>query len=182
MRKKIWLACIIMCVSMCLGIIMGKIYKTKFPNTLDSIIQEEARHFSIDSVLLKSIIQAESSGKQNVISSKGAQGLMQIMPATAKELAHELKIDLDKENIFTPHINIRLGAYYISKLLKRFQGDVIAVLASYNTGPTRVARWLRENPGNSTEDIIQNKASKETNQYIQRVMRNYKQNLENSKE
>lgn len=89
--------------------------------------------------LVNAVIHQESRGRADAVSPKGAQGLMQIMPATAKEIAAELGVDSydlkDKET------NQRFGEYYLAKQLKRFGTPELA-LAAYNAGPGKVQMWI----------------------------------------
>ena len=87
------------------------------------------------------VIQTESSFIPDAISKKGAVGLMQLLPSTAREVADELNVEWTGTNLLKdPHTNIEFGAYYLSKLLQRFE-DVDLALSAYNSGPNRFARF-----------------------------------------
>lgn len=91
--------------------------------------------------LVNAVIHQESRGNANAVSPKGAQGLMQIMPATAKEIAAELGVtDYDLKDRET---NQRFGEYYLAKQLKRFGTPELA-LAAYNAGPGKVQMWINK--------------------------------------
>lgn len=101
--------------------------------------------------LVKAVISQESGGKPGAVSDKGAMGLMQLMPATAKEIAKELGIgDPDLKD---PQTNILLGSYYLKKLLRQFGGDVELALTAYHSGPNRVKNLLARANGSKLEDI-----------------------------
>ena len=170
--KWLLLAGIAICI---FALIFGICSSRTIPTDLMPIINKEARNFGIDPLFLASIIQAESSGRVKVISQRGACGLMQLMPATAEELAKELKMKYHRSDLFYPEINIRLGTYYIYKLLRRFNNNTAIALAAYNTGPTRVARWLRESPNQNFFTILKQKGSKETISYVYKILNDYNQ-------
>jgi len=94
------------------------------------IIKQASKRFGIDAHFIKAIIKAESGFDHKAISSKGAQGLMQLMPGTADDMA--------VEDPFDPEENIFGGTRYFSLLLKRFKNDKILALAAYNAGPEAV--------------------------------------------
>ncbi len=96
----------------------------------DSHIQEAAQRYDIDPLLLKAVIKQESNFNPYAISDKGAQGLMQLMPGTARDLA--------VRDVFDPRENILGGAKYLRQLYSQFNGDLALTLASYNAGPERV--------------------------------------------
>jgi len=100
-------------------------------NVYKEIIEEAHRKYpNVPVKMIEAIIQIESSGKANAMSSKGAVGLMQLMPSTAK--------DLGVVNPLDPKQNILGGTKYLSQLLKRYEGDVDKTVAAYNWGLGRV--------------------------------------------
>lgn len=102
--------------------------------------------------LFKAVIKQESGGNPNAVSNVGALGLMQIMPATGKQIAKELGIkDYDLKD---PDTNRMFGEYYLTNLLKMFDGDVKLALTAYHSGPGRVQKLLQRTKGSSLEDII----------------------------
>ena len=99
---------------------------------IDAAVEYAARSTGLDPALIRAVIQTESSFRSNAVSSAGAQGLMQLMPGTARELG--------VTDPFDPLQNVMGGSTYLAKQLKRF-GDVRLALAAYNTGPGRVGRY-----------------------------------------
>ena len=118
-------------------------------------ITNAARFFGLDPALIKAIIRAESGGDPYAVSSKGAQGLLQLMPETARELM--------VYDPFDPAENIWGGSKYLSWLVESFDGDIIAALAAYNSGPGTVERYGGVPP------------YPETIRYIKRVLKFWKQ-------
>jgi soluble lytic murein transglycosylase-like protein len=99
-------------------------------DVLDRLITESAQRESVDPKLVRAVIRKESAGRPCAVSTKGAEGLMQLMPAT--------QIDLGVENSFDPEQNIAGGTRYLKQMLERFKGNVALALAGYNAGPQRV--------------------------------------------
>jgi soluble lytic murein transglycosylase-like protein len=96
----------------------------------DGLIAQHAKTFDIDPLLVKAVIMVESGGNPRAVSRKGAQGLMQIMPSTARRLT--------LEHPFDPNENIAAGTRYLRLLYDRFTGNLDLVLAAYNAGPEKV--------------------------------------------
>lgn len=96
----------------------------------DRMAEEAAAKYGVDPTLVKAMLRQESGGDPNAVSSKGAGGLMQLMPGTAREQG--------VTDIFDPQQNIEGGTKYIGKLLQQYGGDRVKALAAYNAGPGRV--------------------------------------------
>jgi hypothetical protein len=109
-------------------------------------INEAARLHSLDPFLIKSIIKAESDFDPKVVSSKGAKGLMQLMPATAQSVGCHNPFDA-KENIMG-------GSSYFKKMLTRFKGNRELALAAYNAGPGNVDKYKGVPPFRETQNYI----------------------------
>jgi len=130
----------------------GERWKYTDNTTFDRHIRNAAQAHKVDPMLIKAIIKTESDFNCKAVSPKGAQGLMQLMPATAK--------DLKVRDPFDPRENIYGGTKYIKWLLNRFNGDLRLCLAAYNAGPARVRKKIPRIP--------------ETIDYVGRVLRHYK--------
>ena len=107
----------------------------------------------------------------NIRSHAGALGLMQVMPATARETARRYNIPLRSNNqVLNPETNIMLGTAYLNQMMNQFHGNRILATAAYNAGPSRVQRWL-ENAEYLPYDIwIETIPFDETRQYVQNVL------------
>lgn len=112
----------------------------------DDLIEEHARRYRIDPVLVRAVIQVESDFKPNTISRKGARGLMQLIPATAKR--YRVK------DVFDPDENIRGGVNYLRDLLEMFPGNLPRALAAYNAGENTVVRYRGIPPFPETETYV----------------------------
>ncbi len=112
----------------------------------DSLIAEAAHAFSLDQELIRAVMQAESSFDPSAVSPVGAQGLMQLMPA--------LSASMGITDPFDPRQNIMGGARYLRELLDRHRGNVELALASYNAGPTAVAKYKAIPPFPETQRYV----------------------------
>lgn len=130
----------------------------------------------LETALALAIIRQESSFNSRAISPAGARGLMQLMPATAKAVAKQMRIGYNKQRLTgEPDYNMRLGQRYLADLLKQFNGEHIMAIASYNAGPHRVKRWVSEHgdPRSASVDPIQwieQIPFSETRNYVMRVI------------
>ena len=119
---------------------LNKNYRSK----LSELIVYESKKYGYDPLLLTAVIITESSFNNYARSSKGALGLMQIRPATGKELASEVNVEWNgSSSLYDPETNIVLGAYYLNKLFIDF-GDLGLALEAYNHGPSRLKRYLKK--------------------------------------
>jgi len=119
---------------------------SKDPTQYEYLIKRYAKKYGVDTALIKAIIHAESDFNPYAVSSKGAQGLMQIMPGTAR--------DLSVQDVFDPEDNIRAGVQYLKMLLKKFKGNLPLSLAAYNAGPNLVNQYGKIPPYRETKDYI----------------------------
>lgn len=102
------------------------------PNAFKTMVEDAARQHGLDPNLLHAMIRVESGYNPRALSAKGARGLMQLMPATARRFG--------VADAFNPKENVRAGAEYVQWLLNLFQGDVELALAAYNAGENAVIR------------------------------------------
>ncbi|MBW1658954.1 MAG: transglycosylase SLT domain-containing protein [Deltaproteobacteria bacterium] len=119
---------------------------TRNPAKYEPLINRYAKKYGVSKALIKAVIHAESDFNPYAVSKKGAQGLMQLMPETAR--------DLSVQDVFDPEENIRAGVQYLKMLLKKFNGDLSLSLAAYNAGPNRVDQYGKVPPYRETKDYI----------------------------
>lgn len=106
---------------------------------INALAQRYAPMFGVDPSLYNRLLTAESAGNPNAISPVGAQGIAQVMPATAKQPGFGVQ---PLENPFDPQENARFGAEYLGAMLKRYDGDEEAALVAYNAGPGTADKWV----------------------------------------
>jgi len=117
------------------------------------------------------IARSESLFMRDVRSSAGAIGLMQLMPATGKQVAKEIRLPYAGLATLTdPESNIRLGTSYLGQMAERFGGNRVLATAAYNAGPHRVDRWLPEQGSEDARVWIENIPFNETRKYVKRVL------------
>jgi soluble lytic murein transglycosylase-like protein len=121
--------------------------------SVDEAVRAASAQHHVDPDFVHSVIRVESGGNPRAVSPKGAQGLMQIMPATAAQLG--------LSHPFEPAANVEAGTRYLRQLLLKYHGDPVKVLAAYNAGPERVARYGGLPP------------FPETQAYVARVIRDF---------
>jgi soluble lytic murein transglycosylase-like protein len=118
------------------------------------VIETAARASRLEPALVQAVMVAESGGDPNALSKRGARGLMQLMPATARLYG--------VRDIFDPEQNVRAASQYLRDLTDRYQNDLELVLAAYNAGPTAV-----DSSGGKVPPL------RETRDYVPRVLRIY---------
>jgi soluble lytic murein transglycosylase-like protein len=132
---------------------------TGAPST-DQIVRQASAEQGVDADFLRSVIRQESAGNAQAVSPAGARGLMQLMPQTASKLG--------VDDSFSPEQNVEGGARYLRQLLERYHGDAVKALAAYNAGPGAVDRYRGVPP------------YRETQLYVQRVVRDYNRKKQNA--
>jgi soluble lytic murein transglycosylase len=135
-----------------------------------AIIREQAAAKHLDPALIAAVIYAESKFEPRP-SAAGAQGLMQILPATAYYLAHlSGGSSFNAADLATPRINVAYGSYYLRYLLDHYHGDELLALAAYNGGLANVDRWVAEADGSGRRLTAAAIPFPETREYVQRVL------------
>jgi soluble lytic murein transglycosylase len=117
-----------------------------FIKKYDSIISQASEKFNIEPPLVKAVIKAESGFDHRAVSKKGAQGLMQLMPDTANDMA--------VDDPYDPTQNIFGGTKYLSKLMERYNKKLEHVLAAYNAGPEKVDQYKGVPPYKETKTFV----------------------------
>ena len=155
------------------------------PKDFASVVDPESKKNGLQSILVWSLIRQESAFNPKATSTSNAMGLMQMIPATARELAQNLKLGpLDiPEDVFNPERNIPMGTSYIAQMIRQFKSSVPVGLAAYNAGPARLESFLKGRPA-LREEILRAPLSamdelwmdelpwSETSFYVKAILRN----------
>jgi soluble lytic murein transglycosylase-like protein len=124
-----------------------RLYKLRSEKLYEPLIHRAANVYQVDPALIKAIIKAESGFNPEALSHRGAIGLMQLMPTTAKSLG--------VKDCFNPKHNINGGVKYFSQLLERFRGNVELALAAYNAGSRYVKKYRGIPPFKATQIYVE---------------------------
>ena len=176
-KKLIIFIIIVLIVFVFLSIFKDKILKMIYPKTYKEIVSIYVEETNVEENLIFALIKAESNFNEEALSNKGAIGLMQLMEETAKDVANKNGIELDLSNIrqdlLKPEININIGTKYIATLLEKYQNKEVA-LAAYNAGTGTVDNWIEKGVIKADGSDIENIPYKETNNYVRKILRDYK--------
>ncbi|MFC3907812.1 transglycosylase SLT domain-containing protein [Legionella dresdenensis] len=146
----------------------------RFPLAHHETVSAYAKSYQLPAEFIYAIIRQESTFRDDVVSSAGARGLMQIMPQTASQVAKREKIAYtDKAQLFSTQKNINIGAAYLKHLAKRFRYHPILVAAAYNAGPRQVNYWLKNHPPKQIDIWIETLPWQETRNYLKNVLAFY---------
>jgi soluble lytic murein transglycosylase len=130
----------------------------------------------VDPYLIAAIIREESQYDVKAVSRVGAIGLMQVMPATANNVAQRVGLPtVRREDLFDQETNIRIGVRYVEQLMEQFSGNVVYTIASYNAGPLAVGNWIAQYRGQGQDEFVELIPYQETRQYVKRVLRSYRE-------
>lgn len=182
MQKKIIKPTIIMVVIIIILVLLFGVIKIQniilkkiYPTTYSEYVYKYAKEYEVDPILVFAIIKAESNFNPNVVSPSNAIGLMQLMEATAEEIARKQEIKfVEGETLFNPEQNIMLGTKYFSNLMKEYKNNYLLALTAYNAGIGNVKRWIEQGIIKEDGSDIENIPYKETNNYVRKILRDYK--------
>jgi soluble lytic murein transglycosylase len=129
----------------------------------------------IDPYLLLAMARQESVFQPRIESHAGARGLMQVMPATAAWLAKvEPAVSMDHAHDWhRPEYSLRMGAYYMVRMIERSAGNLVYAVASYNAGPGNVSKWQRRFSEADLDEFIDSIPFEETRDFVRKVLGNY---------
>lgn len=131
-------------------------------------VEAASEEFGVPESVIYAVIYCESNFEADAVSSAGAKGLMQMMPATFQELQGYLKETHSQDALLEPEISIRYGTYYLSRMYKRFENWETA-FAAYNAGPTIVSKWLKDTKYSSDGKTLSYIPYSETSHYVKKV-------------
>ena len=152
----------------------GRMDLSRYPMTYAPEIRAAAAEFSLDPAYVASVVLAESSFDAEAVSSAGAIGLMQIMPATGEWIAGKLEDEpFDVQRLYQPEVNLRYGCWYLRFLLDRYDGDMYTASTAYHQGQGRVDQWLEDPQYSQDGRTLTAISSAVTDTYVNRIMESY---------
>jgi soluble lytic murein transglycosylase-like protein len=142
-----------------------------YPLDYRPIIEQRAAEQGLPPYLVFAMIRQESAFDASARSWAGAQGLMQLMPATGREVAQRLGLQFSTSNLNDPDFSVRLGTRYFKQVLEMFDGNHVLALAGYNGGPYRIKKLWRQAGSNPELDrFVDGLGLEETKNYVKRIV------------
>lgn len=180
-KKKNFIV-LIAIVIILLIVLLAKVFNVKtltlkqiYPKKYSEYVEKYAKEYDVDPLLIFSIIKVESNFDEKAKSSSGAKGLMQLMEATATEIANKIDEPLvEQESLLEPEKNIMIGTKYYSELLEMYDENMLLALTAYNAGIGNVNGWIESGIIKKDGSDIENIPYKETNMYVRKIINNYK--------
>lgn len=155
------------------GVLHKPVGRLVFPFPFREEIERRAEYAGVDPQLVAALIYVESKFNPKARSTKGARGLMQIMPETAAWVSAQKGLDLQEEDLDRPEVNIPIGVWYLSYLFREFNGDRVLALAAYNAGGEKVKAWLASGAWSGRVNDLHSIPYLETRRYVAKIMRTY---------
>jgi soluble lytic murein transglycosylase len=150
-----------------------RLLRIVYPFPYREMVLREAREWGVDPFLLAGLIRQESAWVADIVSSAGAIGLMQVMPATGRGLARQLGVEgFTEASLETPEVNLHLGARFLVDVLSRYGADLPLALSAYNAGPSRADRWRTFPEAADPLHLTERIPFTETRGYVKNVTRN----------
>lgn len=140
-----------------------------YPLRYEPEIRAAAEANDLDPYLVMALIRQESAFNPDARSPVGATGLMQIMPATGRELGNRFYQAFNISRLENPEINVKLGTYYLKRVIALLDGNEELALAGYNGGPYRIRRWRQEQRNQPLDEFIEGMPLSETRNYVKRI-------------
>jgi hypothetical protein len=153
-----------------LPLFLGKIYS---PIRYRDLVESYSKQHRLDSNLVFALIRQESFFRPDIVSPARANGLMQLLYGTAREIAARQGMRIKRWDLYTPSVNIRLGTDHLKRLLDKYDGKLHLALAAYNAGGHRVDAWLKSFGEVPDDEFIELIPFTETRSYVKNILRNY---------
>lgn len=178
-KKTIVIILIILIICMIIAIldIPTKIQKIIYKKEYSEYVEKYSKLYNVDENLVYAVIKAESNFNPYAKSNKNAIGLMQLIESTAKDITRRIDIEVSNEELHSKlqeiDFNINLGTKYLSILIEKYQNMEIAITA-YNAGIGTVDNWIEKGIIKADGSDVENIPYKETNNYVRKILRDYK--------
>jgi len=183
LNTKLIKTLIIIVLILLLILVLTKILKVQniflkivYPLKYSEYVYKYSEENDLDPLFSFAIIKAESNFDEKAMSTSNAIGLMQLLEKTAEEIAiDDLQMEeFNKNDLYVPETNIKIGLKYFSKLLKQYDYNYNLAIAAYNAGTGNVKKWIEQGIIKDNGEDIENIPFKETNNYVRKINRNYK--------
>ncbi len=157
------------------GGFLGAGFIDTLPRAYEWLAVPAAKRYGLDPNVLLAVMRVESAYQKHIVSYAGAVGLMQIMPRTGQLIAHTLgHDDFTPADLLDPSLNLEFAAWYLSSLIRRFDGRLPLAIAAYNGGPHNVRRWIQENADGTPLDVLLERIPfTQTHRYVRKVLVHY---------
>ncbi len=144
-----------------------------FPEAYKDLVEQYRPLGGSPPYYLYAIMRKESGYDPGVLSYADAQGLLQMIPATTIRVAKQLNLTYAPGDLYAPELNIHTGAWYIGKLLAKFNGQIPIGAGSFNSGPRPVMKWVEENGARPIDEFVELVSYLQTREYMKKVTENY---------
>ncbi|MBN1573816.1 MAG: transglycosylase SLT domain-containing protein [Deltaproteobacteria bacterium] len=150
-------------------------WQMKYPEAYKGEVVKLCKENEIEPAFIYSVMRAESLFQPGVYSWAGAVGLMQIMPATGREIAEGISHeDFEVKDLLDHRTNLKFGVYYLKGLMREFGDDKVLALCGYNAGPGNARKWKKNaDPKMEMDEFIENIPYSETRAYVKRILQFY---------
>jgi soluble lytic murein transglycosylase len=149
-------------------------WRYAFPQAFAHAVLQDSKSFDLSPSFVWGIMRGESGYREDIHSTAGALGLMQLITPTAKKIAHLTSVsNFETSMLLDPTTNILLGTKYLQRLSQVMGGNIALVSASYNAGPHRVGGWVKDFGDLDMDEFIEHIPYMETRNYVKKVLRNY---------
>ena len=178
-KKQIAITAIvlILCMVIAFSNIPNRIQKIIYKKEYAEYVQKYSKEYNVDENLVYALIKAESNFNPDAKSSKNAIGLMQLMESTAQEICKKMDLQISNnqltEKLLEPETNINIGTKYLSILIQKY-GNIEIAITAYNAGIGTVDTWIEKGIIKADGSDIENIPYKETNNYVRKILRDYK--------
>lgn len=143
------------------------------PVRYETLLDTYCKQYNLDKYLVLGLIREESFFRADAVSPARANGVMQLLYSTAKDVARKQGIRIKKWDLYNPNINIRLGTDYLKGLLDKYNNKLHLALAAYNAGDFRVDEWLQRFGNVPEDEFIEMIPFTDTRNYVKNILRNY---------
>lgn len=148
-------------------------WEALFPKAYWTDLKRFSLANGLDPFLVASLIRQESEFNAGAISRANAVGLMQLLPATGKTVAKQIKLKgFNAPQLYNPSVNLELGTRYFKDMVERYNGQFEYALAAYNAGTDRVSDWLGQGHFRDPQEFVESIPFTETREYVQAILRN----------